>query len=101
LYAIHAAIKDFLTEGLQVGVFLPSDILWARTVIPAVNTDPPGDVIAGVTQNIYDSQTGRKMLLPQGPLLYAKYNSSVSYAQRRVQIVWNLLIRPDGYQLEL
>jgi type IV secretion system protein VirB10 len=100
------AFYDSQTGGLQAGVFLPPDILWAGTVIPAVletavNTDLPGDVIARVTQNIYDSQTGRKMLLPQGSLLYAKYNSSVSYAQHRVQIVWDLLIRPDGYQLEL
>ena len=34
-------------------------------------------------------------------LMYATYNSSVSYGQNRVQIAWNLLIRPDGYRLEL
>jgi type IV secretory pathway VirB10-like protein len=92
--------------GAQAGFFLPPDILWVGTVIPAVletavNTDLPGNVIARVTQNIYDSQTGKKMLVPQGTLLVARYNSSVSYAQRRVQIAWDLLIRPDGYQLEL
>jgi type IV secretion system protein VirB10 len=92
--------------GVIAGNFLQADILWIGTIIPAVletaiNTDLPGNVIARVTQNIYDSHTGKKLLIPQGTLLIAKYNSSVSYAQRRIQIVWDLLIRPDGYQLEL
>jgi type IV secretion system protein VirB10 len=67
----------------------------------AVNTDLPGNVLARVTQNIYDSRTGRALLIPQGTILVAKYNSSVSYAQHRVQIVWDTLIRPDGFYLEL
>jgi type IV secretion system protein VirB10 len=92
--------------GMLSGNFLQRDILWIGTMVPAVletaiNTDLPGHVIARVTQNIYDSHTGKKLLIPQGTLLVAQYNSSVSYAQKRVQIVWDTLIRPDGYQLEL
>ena len=92
--------------GILSGGFLPADILWIGTIVPAVletaiNTDLPGNVIARVTQNVYDSLSGRKLLIPQGTVLIAKYNSSVSYAQSRVQIVWDLLIRPDGYQIEL
>jgi type IV secretory pathway VirB10-like protein len=88
------------------GFFLQDDLLWIGTIIPAVletavNTDLPGNVIARVTENIYDSRTGRKLLIPQGTLLFAQYNSSVSYAQRRVQIVWDILLRPDGYLVEL
>jgi len=94
------------STGILSGNFLPEDILWVGTIIPAVletaiNTDLPGNVIARVTQNVYDSQTGQKLLIPQGTILIAKYNSSISYAQSRVQIVWDLLIRPDGYQIEL
>ena len=92
--------------GALSGYFLQDDALWIGTIIPAVlvtaiNTDLPGNVIARVTQNIYDSRTGKNLLIPQGTLLMAQYNSSVSYAQRRVQIVWDILIRPDGYQVEL
>jgi type IV secretion system protein VirB10 len=94
------------SSGILAGNFLQADILWIGTIIPAVletaiNTDLPGNVIARVTQNIYDSHTGKKLLIPQGTLLVAKYNNSISYAQKRIQIVWDLLIRPDGYQLEL
>jgi type IV secretion system protein VirB10 len=92
--------------SLGSGRFLGENAIWIGTVIPgiletAVNTDLPGNVLARVTQNIYDSRTGRSLLIPQGTILVAKYNSSVSYAQRRVQIVWDTLIRPDGYHLEL
>ena len=97
---------DSSTGGMTGGGFLPADLLWTGTIIPAVletsiNTDLPGNVMARVTQNTYDSHTGKKLLIPQGTLLVAKYNSSVSYAQHRVQIVWDQLIRPDGYHVEL
>ena len=88
------------------GRFLGENSIWAGTILPgvletAINTDLPGNILARVTRNIYDSLTGRKLLIPQGSILIAKYNSSVSYAQHRVQIVWDTLIRPDGFQLDL
>jgi type IV secretion system protein VirB10 len=88
------------------GRYLGDNSLWIGTVIPAVletsvNTDLPGNVLARVTQNVFDSRTGKNLLIPQGTLLVARYNSSVSYAQKRVQIVWDSLIRPDGYHVEL
>jgi type IV secretory pathway VirB10-like protein len=92
--------------GNLSGYFLQDDALWIGTVIPAVlvtaiNTDLPGNVIARVTQNVYDSRTGKNLLVPQGTLLVAQYNSSISFSQRRVQVVWDIMIRPDGYQVEL
>lgn len=88
------------------GRFLGENALWIGTMIPgiletAINTDLPGHVLARVTQNIYDSQTGKFLLIPQGTLLVARYNNSVSYAQSRIQIVWDTLIRPDGFQIDL
>jgi type IV secretion system protein VirB10 len=88
------------------GAFIGDNALWIGTVIPgilvtAINTDLPGNVIARTTENIYDSKTGKNLLIPQGTTLVARYNSSVSYAQRRIQIVWDTLIRPDGFMLEL
>ena len=88
------------------GEFLNSLLLWQGTVIPAVlitgiNTDLPGNVIARVTKNIYSSLDGRFLLIPQGTLLFADYNSSVSYAQNRVQVAWSYMIRPDGFAIQL
>lgn len=88
------------------GQYLSYASLWDGTIITgalvtAINTDNPGVVIARVTENVYSSYDSSFLLIPEGTLLYATYNSSVSYGQNRVQIAWNLMIRPDGYRLEL
>jgi type IV secretion system protein VirB10 len=93
-------------DGAGSGFFIGENTLWTGTIIPgvletAINTDLPGNIIARVTQNVFDSQTGRNLLIPQGTLLLARYNSSVSYAQHRVQIIWDSMIRPDGFQIDL
>ena len=101
--------ENFYTSGKgtsDAGKFLSAFSLFQGTIIPAVlitgiNTDLPGDIIARVTSNVYSSQTGQFLLIPQGTLLFASYNSSVSYAQKRVQIAWRTLIRPDGFMMEL
>jgi len=88
------------------GRYLGDNSIWTGTIIPAIletsiNTDLPGNVLARVTQNVYDSYSGKNLLIPQGTLLIARYNSSISYAQSRIQIVWDTIIRPDGYQLDI
>lgn len=93
-------------DDTSSGSFIGEDTIWNGSMIPGVlitgiNTDLPGDIQARVTENIYDSLSGKKLLIPQGSILIASYNSSVSFAQSRVQIAWNTLIRPDGYQLSL
>ena len=88
------------------GQYLSYTSLWDGTIITGalitgINTDNPGVVIARVTENVYSSYDSSFLLIPEGTLLYATYNSSVSYGQNRVQIAWNLMIRPDGYRIEL
>jgi type IV secretion system protein VirB10 len=94
------------SSTLAGGYYLGDDTIWMGSIIQGVlitgiNTDLPGDVMARVSQNVYDSRTGRKLLIPQGTILIAKYNSSISYAQSRVQIVWSTITRPDGFQMEI
>ena len=78
----------------------------AGTVIPAalvtgIKSDLPGDVIATVTEPIYDTATGKYLLIPQGSRILGKYNSQVSYGQSRVQVVWNRVILPDTSSFKL
>jgi len=92
-------------QNAGFGFFISDNSLWTGTIIPAVletaiNTDLPGNILARVSQNIYDSKTGLSLLVPQGTLLLARYNSSISIAQHRVQIVWDSMIRPDGFQID-
>ncbi|TWB00724.1 type IV secretion system protein VirB10 [Gluconacetobacter diazotrophicus] len=83
-----------------------SYILQAGTVIAgALNTkissDLPGQITGHVTQNVYDSPTGRFLLIPQGSLLFGAYNSGISFGQQRTQIIWTRLIFPNGESLVL
>ena len=78
----------------------------AGAVIPAalvtgIQSDLPGDVIATVTEPVYDTATGRFLLIPEGSRILGKYNSQVSYGQCRVQMVWNRIILPDTSSLTL
>jgi type IV secretion system protein VirB10 len=58
-------------------------------------------VLAMVAENIYDSVSGKNLLIPQGSKLLAKYSSNISFGQNRVQVAWQRLIRPDGLSLQL
>ncbi|MGF7150109.1 type IV secretion system protein VirB10 [Sphingomonas zeicaulis] len=83
-----------------------ADMLSAGTVIAAslmtgLNSDVPGIVIAQVTQNTYDSATGRRLLVPQGSRLIGKYDSDVSFGQERALIVWQRLMFPDGSSVRI
>lgn len=78
----------------------------AGTIIPAalvtgINSDLPGQVIASVTEPIYDTATGRYLLIPQGTRLIGRYDSQVSFGQRRVLLVWTRLIMPDTSSIAL
>lgn len=81
-------------------------VLQAGTIIAgALNTkissDLPGQITGHVTQNVYDSPTGRFLLIPQGSLLFGAYNSGISFGQQRTQIIWTRLIFPNGDSLML
>ncbi|MBV6271923.1 TrbI/VirB10 family protein [Alcaligenaceae bacterium CGII-47] len=73
----------------------------AGALVTGIKSDLPGDVIATVTEPVYDTATGRFLLIPQGSRILGRYNSQVSYGQSRVQVVWNRIILPDTSSLTL
>ncbi|HEK3744993.1 TPA: TrbI/VirB10 family protein [Pseudomonas aeruginosa] len=73
----------------------------AAALVTGIKSDLPGDVIASVTEPVYDTATGRFLLIPQGSRILGRYNSQVSYGQSRVQVVWNRVILPDTSSLTL
>jgi type IV secretion system protein VirB10 len=73
----------------------------AAALVTGIKSDLPGDVIATVTEPVYDSATGQHVLIPQGSRLLGRYNSQVSYGQSRVQVVWQRVILPDTSSFQL
>ena len=78
----------------------------AGWLIPAIleqqlNSDLPGMIRALVRENVFDSATGRYILIPSGSTLIGVYNSHVGYGQSALQAVWQRVIFPDGSSLAL
>lgn len=81
-------------------------IVQAGTVIPGalitgIRSDLPGQITAQVTENVFDTPTGRFLLVPQGARLIGMYDSQVTFGQSRVLLVWTRLIMPNGRSILL
>ncbi|MBB6255433.1 TrbI/VirB10 family protein [Nitrospirillum iridis] len=73
----------------------------AAALLPALNSDLPGFVTAQVTENVYDTATGRFLLIPQGSRLIGRYDSVVAFGQSRALLVWQRIILPDASSLQI
>ncbi len=80
---------------VQAGAVIPA------ALITGIRSDLPGQITAQVTENVYDSPTGRLLLIPQGTRLIGEYDTGVGFGQRRVLLVWNRLILPNGKSIIL
>ena len=66
-----------------------------------INSDLPGEVKALVHSNVYDTATGKYLLIPQGSRLVGVYDSQIAYGQNRLQVIWTRIIYPDGSSINL
>jgi type IV secretory pathway VirB10-like protein len=86
-------------HGLQTPVSayqLMAGTIIAASLITGLNSDLPGFVIAQVTEHVYDTVSGRFLLIPQGSRLIGKYDNIVAFGQERALLVWQRIILPDG-----
>ncbi|CAN5279287.1 TrbI/VirB10 family protein [soil metagenome] len=110
----QAAKRAFMATDAQKRIYASGQIqtpqspyqLMAGTVIAAalvtgISSDLPGDIIATVTANVFDSVTGRYLLIPQGTRLFGRYDSGIGYAQNRLLLKWERMIFPDGSSILL
>ena len=80
---------------MQAGNIIPASL------VTGIRSDLPGQIAAQVTENVYDSPTGRFLLIPQGARLIGTYDSHVTHGQSRVLLVWTRLIMPNGRSMVL
>lgn len=73
----------------------------SAALITGIRSDLPGQITAQVTEDVYDSPTGRLLLIPQGARLIGVYDSKVAFGQSRVLLVWTRLIMPNGRSIVL
>lgn len=103
---VNGPIDRRTTSPDRVAAPASSYLVQAGNVIPAslitgIRSDLPGQITAQVTENVYDSPTGRFLLIPQGARLIGTYDSKVSFGQSRVLLVWTRLIMPNGRSIVL
>ncbi|GLI25321.1 type IV secretion system protein VirB10 [Xanthobacter flavus] len=103
---LNAAVDRRVIAADRVMAPASPYVLQAGAVIPAalitgIRSDLPGQITAQVTESVYDSPTGRILIIPQGTRLLGQYDNGVGFGQRRVLLVWNRLIFPNGRSIVL
>jgi len=103
---VNASVDRRTTSADRVAAPASSYVLQAGNVIPAslitgIRSDLPGQITAQVTEHIYDSPTGRFLLIPQGSRLIGIYDSQIAFGQSRVLLAWTRLIMPNGRSIVL
>ena len=73
----------------------------SASLITGLRSDLPGLVTAQVTARVFDSPTGRILLIPQGSRLIGSYDSVVAFGQKRALIVWQRIVLPDGSSIRI
>jgi type IV secretory pathway VirB10-like protein len=97
---------SFYTNSMGLRAPLSKFEVKAGTVIPVtlitgINSDLPGYITAQVRENVYDTVSGRFLLIPQGTRVIGVYDSKVAWAQNRLLVSWSRLILPNGQSLAL
>lgn len=94
-YLPNQVVPQLSPYELKRGSVIPA------TLITGINSDLPGRITAQVRQNVYDSATGHRLLIPQGTKLFGRYDSEVSFGQKRVLVIWTDIIFPNGSTLQI
>lgn len=98
--------NSFLHSRSQASAQEEYGIINSGVIIPALlisglNTDLPGMLLAQISEPVYDSPTGRQIVIPQGSRLFGEYDSKIIFGQRRPMVRWQKLIFPNGSTLDL
>jgi type IV secretory pathway VirB10-like protein len=94
-YNGHVLTAPLSPYELKAGAMIPA------TLLTAVDTSRSGPVIATVSQNVYDSISGRHLVIPQGARLIGRHEGESAYGDRRAFLSWERLILPNGKSLVL
>ncbi len=73
----------------------------SASLITGFESDLVGIVTAQVTEHVYDTVTGKTVLIPQGSRLVGRSGSATSFGQSRALILWQRIILPDGSSIRI
>ena len=86
----------------QTGYTLSAGTVIPATMLTGITSDSPGgDVVAQVRQDVYDSLTGKYLLIPQGTRLIGTSGTAGSRGNKRLGVIFTRLIFPNGTSVNL
>ena len=95
-YQTNFLVEQLSEFELKAGDFIPA------TLQTGINSDLPSKVIVAiVSENVRDTISGKHILIPQGTRVIGTYDSSVTFGQERLLVVWQRLIFPNGKSIGL
>lgn len=92
---------DSLPEAPRTPFELRAGFIIPGTLISGINSELPGQIMAQVSQDVFDTATGKYLLVPQGSRLVGVYSSEVEYGQSRVLVAWQRIVFPDGKAMDI
>jgi type IV secretion system protein VirB10 len=94
-YSSNLPVPQQFPYELKAGTIIPG------LLVSGINSDLPGNVLGQVSENVWDTATGKFVLIPKGTRILGVYDSQVRFGQKRVLLVWNRLIFPNGTTLDI
>lgn len=94
-YLQYSKTKQLSPYEIKTGSVIPG------VLISGINSELPGMIIGQTSDNVYDSATGKHLLIPQGTRLVGTYSAGVQYGQSRALVAWNRIVFPDGQTLNI
>jgi len=94
-YSLNIPVPQQFPLELKAGTFIPG------IMISGLNSDLPGAIVGQVSEHVYDTASGRYVLIPKGSRLIGVYSSNITYGQSRVLVVWNRIVFPNGTSLNI
>jgi len=94
-YLNHSRVLPITNSEIQAGTVVRANL------VTGINSELPGQIIAQVSRNVFDSQFGEHVLIPQGAKLIGEYRDSISFGDNRILVAWDRLLFPDGTSINL
>ncbi|MCX6131515.1 MAG: hypothetical protein NTX25_20945, partial [Proteobacteria bacterium] len=94
-YLPHQKVAPLSPYEVKQGTVIPG------VMVTGINSDLPGQIIGQVSQNVFDSVSGKNLLIPQGTKIIGSYDSFVAVGQERALVAWRRLVFPDGMAIDL
>lgn len=94
-YHPHISLPALSSNEIKTGTFIP------MVLEQSINSDLPGQITARVTEDVYDTITGCRMLIPAMSKVVGRYDSKVALGQGRMLVAWNSMVFRDGAELNL